>query len=131
MKENKYIISGGGTGGHIYPAIAIADEIKKRDPDAKILFIGANGKIEMTKVPLAGYEIEGLDIMGLDRKKIWRNFKTIYKLLKSQCKAKKIIKKFAPDVVIGVGGYASAPTLRIANNLQIPTLLQEQTLMQV
>ena len=126
IKENKYIISGGGTGGHIYPAIAIADEIKKRDPDAKILFIGANGKIEMTKVPLAGYEIVGLDIMGIDRKKIWRNIKTIYKLLKSQCKAKKIIKEFAPNAVIGVGGYASAPTLRIANKLQIPTLIQEQ-----
>lgn len=125
-KINKYIISGGGTGGHIYPAIAIADEIKRRDPDAQILFVGANGKIEMTKVPLAGYEIVGLDIMGLDRKKIWRNFKTIYKLICSQIKVKKIIKEFAPDVVIGVGGYASAPTLRTANKLRIPTVIQEQ-----
>ena len=126
MKQNKYIISGGGTGGHIFPAIAIADEIKRREPNAQILFIGAIGKIEMTKVPLAGYEIVGLDIRGIDRKKIWRNFKTLYKLIQSQCRAKKIIKDFAPNAVIGVGGYASAPTLRVANKMQIPTLIQEQ-----
>lgn len=124
--KKKYIISGGGTGGHVYPAIAIADEIKKRNPESEILFVGAKGKIEMTKVPLAGYNIIGLSIMGLDRRKIWRNIGILYKFFLSLRKSKKIIKEFKPDVVIGVGGYASAPVLRMANKMKLPTVLQEQ-----
>jgi UDP-N-acetylglucosamine--N-acetylmuramyl-(pentapeptide) pyrophosphoryl-undecaprenol N-acetylglucosamine transferase len=126
MKLNKVVISGGGTGGHIFPAIAIANEIKRRYPECEILFIGANGKMEMEKVPAAGYRIEGLDIVGIQRKLTLKNFAVPYKLFKSLKRAKKIIKEFNPDVAIGVGGYASAPTLRVSGRMGIPTLLQEQ-----
>ncbi len=122
----KAIISGGGTGGHIFPALAIANAIKLRYPDADILFIGAIGKMEMEKVPAAGYPIEGLPIVGLQRKLTWKNLTVPFKLLKSQRKAKSIIQNFKPDIVVGVGGYASAPTLKIATALGIPTILQEQ-----
>lgn len=120
------IISGGGTGGHIFPALAIADALKRRNPDVEILFVGAEGRMEMTRVPAAGYRIVGLTIQGLDRKRIWRNFRVIKQYLLSLIHARDIIREFAPDVVIGVGGYASAPTLKAAQSLGIPTLIQEQ-----
>lgn len=126
MSINKVIISGGGTGGHIFPAIAIADQIKKEAPDTEILFIGAEGKMEMKKVPEAGYKIEGLWISGLQRKLSLKNLLLPFKLLSALLKAKKIIKKFQPDIVIGVGGYASAPTLKVASMMKIPTVIQEQ-----
>lgn len=127
MKDKiKVIISGGGTGGHIFPAISIADSIKRRFPEAEILFVGANNRMEMERVPKAGYNIIGLDIAGFDRKKIWKNFSVLWKAFNSMNRAKKIIKRFNPDVVIGVGGYASGPTLKKANSLGIPTLIQEQ-----
>ncbi|HLV43039.1 MAG TPA: undecaprenyldiphospho-muramoylpentapeptide beta-N-acetylglucosaminyltransferase [Brumimicrobium sp.] len=126
MSINKVIISGGGSGGHIFPAIAIANRIKLEYPNADILFIGAEGKMEMTKVPEAGYKIEGLWISGLQRRLTVKNLALPFKLMASLLKARKIIKKFNPDVVIGVGGYASAPTLKIASMLKIPTIVQEQ-----
>ena len=122
----KAIISGGGTGGHIFPAVAIANALKDRYPDADILFIGALGRMEMEKVPAAGYKIEGLPIAGLQRRLTLKNLAVPFKLLKSQHKAKKLIKGFNPDIVVGVGGYASAPTLKMAAKLGYPTLLQEQ-----
>lgn len=126
----KAIISGGGTGGHIFPAVAIANAIKARYADADILFIGAEGRMEMEKVPAAGYPIKGLPIAGLQRslspKNIMKNLAVPFKLLKSQSMAKKIIRNFNPDVVVGVGGYASAPTLKTAAKMGYPTLLQEQ-----
>lgn len=122
----KYIISGGGTGGHIFPAISIANAIKKQDSNADILFVGAIGRMEMERVPAAGYPIEGLPVRGFDRKNLLRNVSVIIDLLKSTRKAKKIIKKFRPDIAIGVGGYASAPTLKTASKFGIPTLIQEQ-----
>lgn len=120
------IISGGGTGGHIFPAIAIANEIKARNPEAEILFIGAQGKMEMERVPKAGYKIIGLDIRGFQRKKILPNLLLPYRILNSLIKARKIIKDFQPNVVVGVGGYASGPTLQMANLLKVPTIIQEQ-----
>lgn len=126
MKLERVIISGGGTGGHIFPAIAIADEIKRRNPDVAILFVGAIGKMEMEKVPAAGYKIEGLTIAGLQRKFTFSNFLLPFKILKSLLKARSILKHFDPQVVIGVGGYASGPTLKAATWLKIPTLVQEQ-----
>lgn len=126
MSIERVIISGGGTGGHIFPAIAIANRIKKEYPMVDILFIGAEGKMEMKKVPEAGYKIEGLWISGLQRRLTVKNLTLPFKLLSSLMKARSIIKKFNPDVVIGVGGYASAPTLRIASMLKIPTIVQEQ-----
>lgn len=126
MSINKVIISGGGTGGHIFPAIAIADQIKKETPDTEILFIGAEGKMEMKKVPEAGYKIEGLWISGLQRKLSLKNLLLPFKLMTALLKARKIIKNFQPDIVIGVGGYASAPTLKIASMMKIPTVIQEQ-----
>ncbi len=126
MQANKFIISGGGTGGHIYPAIAIAHAIKEKQPNAEILFVGANGKMEMEKVPKAGYEIIGLDIAGLQRKLTVKNLSFPFKLFKSLKKAKQIVKDFNPDVAIGVGGYASGPLLRQAGKQGVPTLLQEQ-----
>ena len=126
MKLERVIISGGGSGGHIFPAIAIADEIKKRNPDVKILFVGANGKMEMEKVPAAGYEIIGLNIVGFQRKFSLSNFMLPFKILESIAKAKAILKEFKPELVIGVGGFASGPTLRAAHGLGIPTLIQEQ-----
>lgn len=122
----KVIISGGGTGGHIFPAVAIADEIKRQFPATEILFVGAEGKMEMEKVPQAGYKIVGLPIVGLQRSLSLKNFLLPFKLVKSLGLARKTIKRFQPDVVIGVGGYASGPTLQMANMLGIPTLVQEQ-----
>jgi UDP-N-acetylglucosamine--N-acetylmuramyl-(pentapeptide) pyrophosphoryl-undecaprenol N-acetylglucosamine transferase len=126
MKIERVIISGGGTGGHIFPAIAIADEIKRRNPDVQILFVGAVGKMEMEKVPAAGYKIEGLTIAGFQRKLTFSNFLLPFKILKSMLKARSILKNFKPQVVVGVGGYASGPTLKAATMLGIPTLVQEQ-----
>lgn len=122
----KVIISGGGTGGHIYPAIAIANEIKSRYPEAKILFVGAKDKMEMEKVPQAGYNIEGLWISGIQRKLTLKNLSFPFKLISSLWKANRIIKKFKPNVAIGTGGFASGPTLMVANKKGIPTLVQEQ-----
>lgn len=126
MKLERVIISGGGTGGHIFPALAIANEIRKRNPGAAILFVGAEGKMEMERVPAAGYNIVGLPIVGLQRKWTLKNLALPFKLLKSMRKAKKIVRNFKPQVVIGVGGYASGPTLRVAQRLRIPTVIQEQ-----
>lgn len=125
-KIERVIISGGGTGGHIFPALAIANEIKARNPDAKILFVGAEGKMEMEKVPAAGYTIVGLPIVGLQRKLTFSNFLLPFKLLSSLSKARSVIKNHKPQVVIGVGGYASGPTLKMAQQLGIPTVIQEQ-----
>lgn len=125
-KINRVVISGGGTGGHIFPAIAIADEIKKRNPEVDILFVGAVGKMEMERIPKAGYSIEGLPIVGLQRKLTFSNFLLPFKLFNSLLKARRIIKRFDPQLVIGVGGYASGPTLKIAQILGIPTVIQEQ-----
>lgn len=126
MNIQRVIISGGGTGGHIFPAVAIADEIKRRNPSVAILFIGALGKMEMEKVPQAGYEIVGLPIAGFQRKLTLSNFLLPFKLLKSLWMARSVIKKFKPQLAIGVGGYASGPTLQMAQLLGIPTLIQEQ-----
>lgn len=127
MKQSiKVIVSGGGTGGHIYPAIAIANEIKMRYPQAEILFVGAKDKMEMEKVPQAGYEIKGLWISGIQRKLTFSNLIFPFKLLSSLWKANRIIRKFKPDVAIGTGGFASGPTLMVANRRKIPTLVQEQ-----
>jgi UDP-N-acetylglucosamine--N-acetylmuramyl-(pentapeptide) pyrophosphoryl-undecaprenol N-acetylglucosamine transferase len=123
---NRVIISGGGTGGHIFPAIAIANEIKRTNPSVAILFVGALGKMEMEKVPLAGYEIVGLKIVGLKRSLDFSNLLLPIKLLLSLWKARQIIKQFKPELVIGVGGYASGPTLKMASWLSIPTVIQEQ-----
>lgn len=125
-KKLKILLSGGGTGGHIFPAIAIADEIKKRFPDAEFLFIGANGKMEMEKVPQAGYKIEGIDIAGIDRGNMLSNLGLPFKILKSLSKSKKIIKSFAPDFAVGTGGFASGPALYEASKLGIPIFIQEQ-----
>ncbi|TNE82036.1 MAG: undecaprenyldiphospho-muramoylpentapeptide beta-N-acetylglucosaminyltransferase [Bacteroidetes bacterium] len=122
----KVIISGGGTGGHIFPAVAIANEIKSRYPDCEILFIGAKGRMEMQKVPQAGYQIEGLDIAGLQRKLDPKNLLLPFKVIKSLLQARSIIKRFKPEVAVGVGGYASAPMLFMAQMAGIPTLIQEQ-----
>jgi UDP-N-acetylglucosamine--N-acetylmuramyl-(pentapeptide) pyrophosphoryl-undecaprenol N-acetylglucosamine transferase len=124
--EKKYIISGGGTGGHIFPALSIANEIRKRDHDAKILFVGALGRMEMEKVPAAGYPIIGLPVEGIQRKPGFRNFAVLYKLMVSLVKARRILQSFKPSVVIGVGGYASGPLLRMAALRKIPTVIQEQ-----
>ncbi len=126
MSVNRVVISGGGTGGHIFPAVAIADEIKRRNPNAEILFVGALGKMEMEKVPAAGYEIVGLPIAGFQRKLTFSNFLLPFKIIGSLLKARKLLKKFNPEIVIGVGGYASGPTLKAATYLKIPTLIQEQ-----
>jgi UDP-N-acetylglucosamine--N-acetylmuramyl-(pentapeptide) pyrophosphoryl-undecaprenol N-acetylglucosamine transferase len=125
MQELKVIISGGGTGGHIFPAISIANALSRKG-NAKILFVGAEGRMEMEKVPAAGYKIVGLPVAGFDRKRLWRNVSVLMKLMNSLSKARKIIKDFKPDLVIGVGGYASGPVLKKAQKLGIPTLIQEQ-----
>ncbi len=122
----RIIISGGGTGGHVYPAIAIANAVKQLAPDVEILFVGAQGKLEMDKVPQAGYPIEGLWISGFQRKLTMRNLMFPVKLLSSLWKARKIIRHFDPDVVVGVGGYASGPVLEMATRMKIPSLIQEQ-----
>lgn len=126
MKKLKFIVSGGGTGGHIYPAIAIANELKSRFPEAEFLFVGASDKMEMQKVPQAGYKIEGLWIAGLQRKLTLQNILFPFKLMSSLWKSRKIIRKFKPDVVIGTGGFASGPLLQAANSMNIPTVIQEQ-----
>lgn len=125
-KKLKILLSGGGTGGHIFPAIAIADEIKKRFPDAEFLFIGANGKMEMEKVPQAGYKIEGIDIAGFNRGNLLSNLGLPFKILKSLSRSKDIIKDFKPDVAIGTGGFASGPALYEATKLGVPVFIQEQ-----
>lgn len=122
----RLIISGGGTGGHIFPAISIANAIKELCPDAEILFVGAEGRMEMQRVPDAGYRIIGLPVAGFDRKHLWKNFSVLLKLIRSQWKAWSIIKEFRPQVAVGVGGYASGPTLKTAGMMGIPTLIQEQ-----
>ncbi|MFM2010857.1 MAG: hypothetical protein RLZZ479_1248, partial [Bacteroidota bacterium] len=126
MRTYKFILSGGGTGGHIYPAIAIANELKSRFPDAKFLFVGAQDKMEMQKVPQAGYPIKGLWIAGLQRRLTFDNALFPIKLLSSLLKSRQIIKQFQPDVVIGTGGFASGPLLQMANSAGIPTVIQEQ-----
>ena len=122
----RVIVSGGGTGGHIFPAVSIANAVKADHPDAEILFVGAEGRMEMQRVPAAGYQIIGLPIAGFDRKNLLKNLVVLYKIAKSQWKARKIIKDFKPHVVVGVGGYASGPTLKTAGQMGIPTLIQEQ-----
>lgn len=122
----KILISGGGTGGHIFPALSIANAVKRRHPDADILFVGAVGRMEMERVPAAGYRIEGLPVAGFDRKRLWRNFGVLWKLWKSLRKARRIVRDFKPDIAVGVGGYASGPVLKQAQKHDIPTLLQEQ-----
>ena len=126
QKHKRVIISGGGTGGHIFPALSIANALRKIDPETVILFVGAEGRMEMEKIPAAGYEIIGLPVAGLYRSLSLKNFSVLIKLLKSLRKAKKVIKDFSPDVVVGVGGYASGPVLRQAGKMGIPTLIQEQ-----
>ena len=125
-EEIRVIISGGGTGGHIFPAISIANAIKAKCPEAKILFVGALGRMEMQRVPAAGYEIKGLPICGFDRKNLLKNFSVLLKIWKSQRMAKQIIKDFRPMAAVGVGGYASGPTLNKAASMGIPCLIQEQ-----
>ena len=119
----KIIIAGGGTGGHIFPAIAIANAIKKIAPDTEILFIGAKGKMEMEKVPQAGYTIEGLDIAGFNRTNLFKNISLPIKLIKSFWKVRQLIGSFNPDAVIGVGGYSTYPVLRFAQQKNIPTFI--------
>jgi UDP-N-acetylglucosamine--N-acetylmuramyl-(pentapeptide) pyrophosphoryl-undecaprenol N-acetylglucosamine transferase len=126
MEALKVVISGGGTGGHIFPAISIANAIKARHPEAEILFVGAENRMEMERVPAAGYPIVGLPVVGLDRKNLLKNISVLFKLGKSMRLARKTLKNFKPNIVIGVGGYASGPTLKAANQLGISTLLQEQ-----
>ena len=124
--ELRVIISGGGTGGHIFPAVSIANEIRAKRPDAKILFVGAEGRMEMQRVPAAGYEIKGLPIAGFNRKNLLKNIPVLFKIMKSRSMARQIIRDFRPQVAVGVGGYASGPTLNVAESMGIPTLLQEQ-----
>ncbi|MBQ8442746.1 MAG: undecaprenyldiphospho-muramoylpentapeptide beta-N-acetylglucosaminyltransferase [Bacteroides sp.] len=127
MKEKlRIIISGGGTGGHIFPAVSIANAIKELLPDTDILFVGAEGRMEMHRVPAAGYPIKGLPVAGFDRKNLLKNIPVLIKLFKSQRLARKIVKDFRPHAAVGVGGYASGPTLKVAGSMGIPTLLQEQ-----
>lgn len=127
MRDNlRIIISGGGTGGHIFPAVSIANAIMELRPDTEILFVGAEGRMEMQRVPAAGYKIIGLPVAGFDRKNLLKNFGVLVKLLRSQMKARKIIGDFKPHATVGVGGYASGPTLKMAGVMGIPTLIQEQ-----
>jgi UDP-N-acetylglucosamine--N-acetylmuramyl-(pentapeptide) pyrophosphoryl-undecaprenol N-acetylglucosamine transferase len=135
MKEKKYmkeqrhkriIISGGGTGGHIFPAISVANALRRMDPGTEILFVGAEGRMEMEKVPAAGYKIVGLPIRGFSRSLTPKNIQVLFRLFRSLLMAKKIIREFEPDVVVGVGGYASGPVLKQASKMGIPTLIQEQ-----
>lgn len=129
QKENKpikVVISGGGTGGHIFPALSIANALRRRDPNIEILFVGAQNRMEMERVPAAGYQIEGLPVAGFDRHKLWRNAAVVIKLMRSMLKARRIIKRFRPDIAIGVGGYASGPTLKAAQRAGVSTVIQEQ-----
>ena len=125
-KTPKYLISGGGTGGHIFPAVSIANALRELQPDCEILFVGALGRMEMERVPAAGYKIVGLPVKGFDRKNILRNIPILINLLKSMWQARKIIKNFQPDVAVGVGGYASGAALKVASKMNVPILLQEQ-----
>ena len=125
-RKPNIIISGGGTGGHIFPAISIANAIKAKCPEANILFVGALGRMEMQRVPQAGYEIEGLPIEGFNRKNLLKNFSVLWKIWKSQRMARRIIKRFQPSVAVGVGGYASGPMLNTCAAKGIPCLIQEQ-----
>lgn len=124
--ELRVIISGGGTGGHIFPAVSIANAIREKRPDAKILFVGAEGRMEMQRVPAAGYPIKGLPIVGFNRKNWLKNILVLFKIMKSRNMAREILSEFKPQVAVGVGGYASGPTLNMAESMGIPTLLQEQ-----
>ena len=126
MNNIRLIVSGGGTGGHIFPALSIANAVKAKCPDAEILFVGAENRMEMQRVPAAGYRIIGLPVSGFDRKNILRNITVLWHLMKSRRKARRIIRDFRPHVAVGVGGYASGPTLKEAGAMGIPTLLQEQ-----
>lgn len=122
----RIIVSGGGTGGHIFPAVSIANAVKARHPEAEILFVGAEGRMEMKRVPAAGYPIKALPICGFDRKHLWKNIAVLFKIMKSRRMAKRIIRDFKPMAAVGVGGYASGPTLNMAAAMGIPTLIQEQ-----
>ncbi len=122
----KYLISGGGTGGHIFPAVSIANALCELDPEADILFVGAQGRMEMERVPQAGYKIVGLPIRGFNRKQVWKNISVLIDLVRSMYKARKIIRDFRPDVGVGVGGYASGAAMKVAARMGIPILLQEQ-----
>ena len=122
----RVIISGGGTGGHIFPALSIANAVKAKCPDAEILFVGADNRMEMQRVPAAGYRIVGLPVSGFDRKNLLKNVAVLWRLMKSQCKARRVIREFQPHVAVGVGGYASGPTLKMAGGMGVPTLIQEQ-----
>jgi UDP-N-acetylglucosamine--N-acetylmuramyl-(pentapeptide) pyrophosphoryl-undecaprenol N-acetylglucosamine transferase len=124
--SKRVIISGGGTGGHIFPAVSIANALKRMEPAIEILFVGAKGRMEMEKVPAAGYEIVGLDIQGFQRKSLLKNLALPFKLIKSLWKARSVIRTFKPDVAVGVGGYASGPLLYVASQMNIPYLIQEQ-----
>ena len=121
----RVIIAGGGTGGHIFPAIAIANALKKIDDSIEILFVGAKGRMEMEKVPQAGYEIDGLDIAGFNRSSLIKNIGLPFKLIKSMLQVRRVIKRFKPDAAIGVGGYSSFPVLRVAQVKGIPTFIHE------
>lgn len=125
-KLERILISGGGTGGHIFPALSIAAAIRRRYPKAEILFVGAQGRMEMERVPAAGYDIKGLPVAGLDRRRPWRNVGVLIKLWRSMRMARRIVRDFKPQLAIGVGGYASGPTLKAAQRAGVPTLLQEQ-----
>lgn len=122
----RVLVSGGGTGGHIFPALSIANEVRRRYPEAEILFVGAEGRMEMERVPAAGYRIIGLPVAGFDRRRLWRNFKVLVKLYRSMRIAKRVLREFNPDIAVGVGGYASGPMLKQAQKAGVPTLLQEQ-----
>ncbi|MDR0763500.1 MAG: glycosyltransferase, partial [Bacteroidales bacterium] len=122
----KIIISGGGTGGHIFPAVAIGQAVRREMPSAEILFVGAKGRMEMEKIPQAGFNIVGLPVAGINRKQLWKNFSLPFKLIACFYKALKILRDFKPNVVVGVGGYASAPVLWTAERMNIPCVIQEQ-----
>jgi UDP-N-acetylglucosamine--N-acetylmuramyl-(pentapeptide) pyrophosphoryl-undecaprenol N-acetylglucosamine transferase len=121
----RIIIAGGGTGGHIFPAVAIANALRREDPSLAVLFVGAKGKMEMEKVPQAGYEIRGLDIAGFNRSSLIKNFTLPFKIMKSFVQVSEIIKGFRPDAVVGVGGYSTYPVLRYAQSRRIPTFIHE------
>ena len=122
----KYLISGGGTGGHIFPAVSIANALREADPNCEILFVGALGRMEMERVPQAGYKIIGLPVKGFDRSRPWKNIRVMIDLIRSMCQARKIVRDFRPDVGIGVGGYASGAAMKVAAKMGVPILLQEQ-----
>ena len=122
----KYLISGGGTGGHIFPAVSIANALRELDPECKILFVGALGRMEMERVPQAGYQIIGLPVRGFDRSRPWRNVRVVIDLLRSMWQARQIVRDFRPDVGIGVGGYASGAAMKVAAKMGVPTLLKAQ-----